>query len=186
MGEKSAQNIVEAVQKSTEVPFERVLFALGIRYVGETVAKKLAAAFGSMQALSVAKREELIAVDEIGERIADSLIEYFDDMRNMQLIERLQNFGVKMEGRVARAELSNRLEGLTIVISGTFTQHSRDELKALIELHGGKNTGSISKNTSFILAGENMGPAKAEKAAQLGVPMLSEQEFLSLIEQNNV
>ena len=181
LGEKSAQNIVEAVQKSTEVPFERVLFALGIRYVGETVAKKLAAAFGSMQALSVAKREELIAVDEIGERIADSLIEYFDDMRNMQLIERLQNFGVKMEGRVARAELSNRLEGLTIVISGTFEHHSRDEYKAMIEAHGGKNGSGVTSKTSLLLAGANMGPAKLEKAEKLGVKIVSEAEFLNII-----
>ena len=181
LGEKSAQNIVEAVQKSTEVPFERVLFALGIRYVGETVAKKLATAFGSMQALSVAKREELIAVDEIGERIADSLIEYFDDMRNMQLIERLQNFGVKMEGRVARAELSNKLEGLTIVISGTFEQHSRDEYKAMIEAHGGKNGSGVTSKTSLLLAGANMGPAKLEKAEKLGVKIVSEAEFLNII-----
>ena len=181
LGEKSAQNIVEAVQKSTEVPFERVLFALGIRYVGETVAKKLATAFGSMQALSVAKREELIAVDEIGERIADSLIEYFDDMRNMQLIERLQNFGVKMEGRVARAELSNKLEGLTIVISGMFEQHSRDEYKAMIEAHGGKNGSGVTSKTSLLLAGANMGPAKLEKAEKLGVKIVSEAEFLNII-----
>ena len=181
LGEKSAQNIVEAVQKSTEVPFERVLFALGIRYVGETVAKKLAAAFGSMQALSVAKREELIAVDEIGERIADSLIEYFDDMRNMQLVERLQNFGVKMEGRVARAELSNKLEGLTIVISGMFEQHSRDEYKAMIEAHGGKNGSGVTSKTSLLLAGANMGPAKLEKAEKLGVKIVSEAEFLNII-----
>lgn len=181
LGEKSAQNIVDAVKKSTEVPFERVLFALGIRYVGETVAKKLAAAFGSIQALSVAKREELIAVDEIGERIADSLIEYFDDMRNMQLIERLTSFGVKMEGKVARAELSNKLEGLTIVISGTFEHHSRDEYKAMIEAHGGKNGSGVTSKTSFLLAGANMGPAKLEKAEKLGVKIISETEFLEIV-----
>ena len=181
LGEKSAQNILEAVHKSTEVPFERVLFALGIRYVGETVAKKLAAAFGSMQALSIAKREELMAIDEIGERIADSLIEYFDDMRNMQLIERLQNFGVKMEGRVTRAELSNKLEGLTIVISGTFEHHSRDEYKAMIEAHGGKNGSGVTSKTSLLLAGANMGPAKLEKAEKLGVKIVSEAEFLEMV-----
>ncbi|MBO5085682.1 MAG: NAD-dependent DNA ligase LigA [Paludibacteraceae bacterium] len=181
LGEKSAQNIVDAVKKSTEVPFERVLFALGIRYVGETVAKKLAAAFGSIQALSVAKREELIAVDEIGERIADSLIEYFDDMRNMQLIERLTSFGVKMEGKVARAELSNKLEGLTIVISGTFEHHSRDEYKAIIEAHGGKNGSGVTSKTSLLLAGANMGPAKLEKAEKLGVKIISETEFLEIV-----
>ena len=181
LGEKSAQNILEAVHKSTEVPFERVLFALGIRYVGETVAKKLAAAFGSMQALSIAKREELMAIDEIGERIADSLIEYFDDMRNMQLIERLQNFGVKMEGRVTRAELSNKLEGLTIVISGTFEHYSRDEYKAMIEAHGGKNGSGVTSKTSLLLAGANMGPAKLEKAEKLGVKIVSEAEFLEMV-----
>ncbi len=181
LGEKSAQNIVDAVKKSTEVPFECVLFALGIRYVGETVAKKLAAAFGSMQALSVAKREELTAVDEIGERIADSLIEYFDDMRNMQLIERLTSFGVKMEGKVARAELSNKLEGLTIVISGTFEHHSRDEYKAMIEAHGGKNGSGVTSKTSLLLVGANMGPAKLEKAEKLGVKIISEAEFLEMV-----
>ena len=181
LGEKSAQNIVDAVEKSKEIPFERVLFALGIRYVGETVAKKLAAAFGSMQALSVAKREELMAVDEIGERIADSIISYFDDMRNMQLVERLASFGVKMEGKVARAELSNKLEGQTVVISGTFEHHSRDEYKAMIEAHGGKNGSGVTSKTSLLLAGANMGPAKLEKAEKLGVKIVSETEFLQLI-----
>ncbi len=183
LGEKSAQNIVDAIRKSTEVPFERVLFALGIRYVGETVAKKLAAAFGSMQALSVAKREELMAVDEIGERIADSIINYFDDMRNMQLVERLAFFGVKMEGRVARAELSNKLEGLTIVISGTFEHHSRDEYKVMIEAHGGKNSSGVTSKTSLLLAGANMGPAKLEKAEKLGVKIVSEAEFLEMVKE---
>ena len=181
LGEKSAQNIVDAVEKSKEVPFERVLFALGIRYVGETVAKKLAAAFGSMQALSIAKREELMAVDEIGERIADSIISYFDDMRNMQLVERLASFGVKMEGKVARAELSNKLEGLTVVISGTFEHHSRDEYKAMIEAHGGKNGSGVTSKTSLLLAGANMGPAKLEKAEKLGVKIISETEFLEMV-----
>ncbi len=181
LGEKSAQNIVDAVEKSKEVPFERVLFALGIRYVGETVAKKLATAFGSMQALSIAKREELMAVDEIGERIADSIISYFDDMRNIQLVERLASFGVKMEGKVARAELSNKLEGLTVVISGTFEHHSRDEYKAMIEAHGGKNGSGVTSKTSLLLAGANMGPAKLEKAEKLGVKIISETEFLQLI-----
>ena len=181
LGEKSAQNIVDAVEKSKEVPFERVLFALGIRYVGETVAKKLASAFGSMQALSVAKREELMAVDEIGERIADSIINYFDDMRNMQLVERLASFGVKMEGRVARAELSNKLDGLIVVISGTFEHHSRDEYKAMIEAHGGKNGSGVTSKTSLLLAGANMGPAKLEKAEKLGVKIISEDEFLEMV-----
>ena len=181
LGEKSAQNIVDAVEKSKEVPFERVLFALGIRYVGETVAKKLVAAFGSMQALSVARREELMAVDEIGERIADSLIDYFDNMQNMQLIERLAAFGVKMEGTTQRVLLSSKLEGLTVVISGTFEQHSRDEYKAMIEAHGGKNGSGVTSKTSLLLAGANMGPAKLEKAEKLGVKIISETDFLNMI-----
>ena len=181
LGERSAQNIVEAIKKSTEVAFERVLFALGIRYVGETVAKKLSAAFGSMQALSVARREELMAVDEIGERIADSLIDYFDNMQNMQLIERLAAFGVKMEGTTQRVVLSSKLEGLTVVISGTFEQHSRDEYKAMIEAHGGKNGSGVTSKTSLLLAGANMGPAKLEKAEKLGVKIISEIDFLNMI-----
>ena len=180
-GEKSAQNIVDAVSKSTEVPFERVLFALGIRYVGETVAKKLASAFGSIQALSTANIEQLTAVDEIGERIAESVIRYFSNIQNLQLIERLQGFGVKMEGRIAHAELSNKLNGLTIVISGTFEHHSRDEYKAMIEAHGGKNGSSVTSKTSILLAGANMGPAKLEKAEKLGVKIISEAEFLEMV-----
>ena len=181
LGEKSAQNIVEAVKKSTEVPFERVLFALGIRYVGETVAKKLAAAFGSMSALAEARLEQLLAVDEIGERIAESVIRYFDDMNNMQLIERLSNFGVKMVGEAKAEQLSNCLEGMTVVISGTFEMHSRDEYKAMIEAHGGKNGSGVTSKTSLLLAGANMGPAKLEKAEKLGVKIISEEEFLEII-----
>jgi DNA ligase (NAD+) len=187
MGEKSGRRILKSLENSKQVPFARVLFALGIRYVGETVAKRLSAKLKSMEALMQASVEELMSIDEIGESIAQSLVAYFAQEENKKLIADLQEIGLQMavdeQMQVAGSEA---LKGKTIVISGTFTQHSRDELKALIELHGGKNTGSISKNTSFILAGENMGPAKAEKAAQLGVPMLSEQEFLSLIEQNNV
>ncbi len=181
LGEKSAHNIVDAVKKSTEVPFERVLFALGIRYVGETVAKKLVAAFGTMQVLSTTTREELMLVDEIGERIADSLIEYFDDIYNMQLIERLKNYGVKMEGEVAKGKLSSKLEGLTIVISGTFELHSRDEYKVMIEAHGGKNGSGVTSKTSLLLAGANMGPSKLEKAEKLGVKIISETEFIEMI-----
>ena len=181
LGEKSAQNIVEAVRKSCEVPFERVLFALGIRYVGETVAKKLAAAFGSMTALAEARLEQLLAVDEIGERIAESVIRYFDDMNNMQLIERLAVSGVKMVGEAKAELLSNSLEGLTVVISGTFELHSRDEYKAMIEAHGGKNGSGVTSKTSLLLAGANMGPAKLEKAEKLGVKIISEKEFLEMI-----
>lgn len=181
LGEKSAQNIVEAVKKSTEVPFERVLFALGIRYVGETVAKKLAAAFGSMSALAEARLEQLLAVDEIGERIAESVIRYFDDMNNLQLIERLRQSGVKMEGGAKAEQVSNRLDGMTVVISGTFEMHSRDEYKTMIEAHGGKNGSGVTSKTSLLLAGANMGPAKLEKAEKLGVKIVSEAEFLEMV-----
>ena len=187
MGEKSGRRILKSLEASKQVPFARVLFALGIRYVGETVAKSLSSKLKSMQALMSASVEELMSIDEIGESIAQSLVAYFAQDENKQLIADLQEIGLQMAvDEQTQQAGSEALIGKTIVISGTFVQHSRDELKALIELHGGKNTGSISKNTSFILAGDNMGPAKADKAAQLGVPMLSEQEFLSLIEQNNV
>ena len=187
MGEKSGRRILKSLEASKQVPFTRVLFALGIRYVGETVAKRLSAKLKSMDALMGASLEELMSIDEIGESIAQSLVAYFAQDENKQLIADLQDIGLQMAvDEQTQPVGSEALKGKTIVISGTFIQHSRDELKALIELHGGKNTGSISKNTSFILAGDNMGPAKADKAAQLGVPMLSEQEFLSLIEQNNV
>lgn len=187
MGEKSGRRILKSLEASKQVPFARVLFALGIRYVGETVAKRLSAKLKSMDALMQASLEELMSIDEIGESIAQSLVAYFAQDENKQLIADLQEIGLQMAvDEQTQQAGSEALKGKTIVISGTFVQHSRDELKALIELHGGKNTGSISKNTSFILAGDNMGPSKAEKAAQLGVPMLSEQDFLSLIEQNNV
>ena len=185
MGEKSGRRILKSLETSKQVPFARVLFALGIRYVGETVAKRLSSKLKSMQALMTASVEELMSIDEIGESIAQSLVAYFAQDENKQLIADLQEIGLQMEVDTTTQQVgSNALQGKTIVISGTFEQHSRDELKALIELHGGKNTGSISKNTSFILAGENMGPAKKEKADALGVPMLSEQEFIELIKQH--
>ena len=186
MGEKSGRRILKSLEASKQVPFARVLFALGIRYVGETVAKRLSSKLKSMQALMRASVEELISIDEIGESIAQSLVAYFAQNENKQLIADLQDIGLQMAiDEQTQPVGSDVLKGKTIVISGTFVQHSRDELKNLIEQHGGKNTGSISKNTSFILAGDNMGPAKLEKATQLGVPLLSEQEFLALIEQNH-
>ena len=186
MGEKSGRRILKSLEASKQVPFARVLFALGIRYVGETVAKRLSSKLKSMQALMSASVEELMSIDEIGESIAQSLVAYFAQDENKQLIADLQDIGLQMAvDEQTQQAGSEALKGKTIVISGTFVQHSRDELKALIELHGGKNTGSISKNTSFILAGDNMGPAKLEKATQLGVPLLSEQDFLALIEQNH-
>lgn len=183
MGERSANNIVEGIRQSLNVPYPRVLFALGIRYVGETVAKKLANAFPTIEQLQTATLDDLIHVDEIGERIAQSVIQWFADEDNRQLIERLKAAGLQFQ--LSEEVLSNRtdrLAGKSIVISGVFTHHSRDEYKALIEQHGGKNVGSISGKTSFILAGENMGPSKLEKATKLGVAIINEEEFLRMIE----
>ena len=180
--EKSAQNLISSIEASKQVPFERLLYGLGIRYVGETVAKRLASAFHSMEQLAQASFEELIATDEIGERIAQSVINYFANEENRQLVARLQAEGLQMA--VAEEKLANRsekLSGLSIVISGTFAHHSRDEYKALIEQHGGKNSGSVSGKTDYILAGENMGPAKLEKANKLGVKIIHEEEFLKMI-----
>ena len=186
MGERSANNIIEGIRKSTEVPYPRVLFALGIRYVGETVAKKLANAFPTIDKLKEATLDDLIHVDEIGERIAQSVIRWFADEDNLQLIERLKAAGLQFElSEEVLSERTDRLAGKSIVISGVFTHHSRDEYKALIEKHGGKNVGSISGKTSFILAGENMGPSKLEKATKLGVAIVNEEEFLGMIEGEN-
>lgn len=178
---KSAGNLVESIEASRQVPFERVLYALGIRYVGETVAKKLAGSFRSMEALMEADQEALEQVDEIGERIAGSLNSYFDDPENRTLISRLTAYGLQFSmGETSEPE-SRVLQGRTFVISGVFENHSRDELKQLIEQHGGKHTGSISSKTDFILAGENMGPSKYEKARKLGVPIIGEKDFLSML-----
>lgn len=182
MGERSATNLIESIRRSLEVPYERVLYALGIRFVGETVAKKLAKAFGDIDALMQAPLEALVEVDEIGEKIAGSVRAYFANPDNQQLIERLRQAGLQFSASVQQAGTeSDKLAGKTIVISGVFQHHSRDEYKALIEQHGGKNTGSISAKTSFILAGDNMGPAKLEKAQKLGIPIVHEEEFLELI-----
>lgn len=180
--DKSARNLLASLEESKQVPFERVLFALGIRFVGETVAKRLASAFHTMEQLEEASLETLTEVDEIGGRIAQSVIDYFADERNRTLVNRLKEYGLQMS--VAEDQLVNRsekLKGLTIVISGTFSKHSRDEYKAMIEQHGGKNSGSVSGKTDYILAGENMGPAKLEKAAKLGVKIMNEDEFLNMI-----
>ena len=182
LGDKSAENMLAGIEASKQVPWSRVLFALGIRMVGETTAKKIAKRFSSLEALQAATKEELMAVDDVGEQIADNIIAYLNDERNIVIINRLREAGLQMasESGEWKAE-SDKLAGKTIVISGTFSQHSRDEYKDLIEAHGGKNSGSVSKKTSFILAGENMGPEKRKKAEELGVPMLSEAEFLDLI-----
>lgn len=182
MGAKSAENIVASIRRSLEVPFERVLFALGIRYVGATVAKRLARAFVTIERLMEAGVDELVAVDEIGERIAGSVVEFFARESNRELVLRLQSAGVRMAlDEQAVAEKSDTLKGVSIVISGVFEKHSRDEYKEIIERNGGKNVGSVSKSTSFILAGANMGPAKLEKAEKLGVRIVAEDEFLTMI-----
>ena len=180
--DKSARNLMASLEESKQVPFERVLYGLGIRFVGETVAKRLVSAFHSMEQLEQASFEDLTAVDESGERIARSIIAYFADERNRTLVNRLMEYGLQMS--VPEEKLANRsekLKGLSIVISGTFAKHSRDEYKAMIEQHGGKNSGSVSGKTDYILAGDNMGPAKLEKAAKLGVKIINEDEFLNMI-----
>ncbi len=182
-GRKWAQNIINSIARSCDVPYHRVLFALGIRFVGETVAKRLASAFPSMEQLRDATIEQLTAVPEIGERIAQSVVEYMNDLDNLLLIERLAQYGVQMKAvDTPETQLrSNVLDGAAVVISGTFEHHSRDEYKALIEQHGGRNVSSVSSATQYLLAGANMGPAKLEKATRLGIKIISETEFLQMI-----
>lgn len=182
MGEKSADNIIKGIASSKDVPFERVLFALGIRFVGETVAKKIAKSFANIEELEQADMASLTNIDEIGEKIAQSIVSYFANASNRQLVERLKEAGLQFSR--SEEDLSgytDKLSGQSIVISGVFQHHSRDEYKALIEKNGGKNSGSISSKTSFILAGDNMGPAKLEKAQKLGIKIMNEDEFLELI-----
>ena len=186
LGEKSAENIIRSITASKEVPFARVLFGLGIRFVGETTAKHLAQHFKNIDAVISASKEQLLEAEEVGDKIADAIMEYFADEKNIAIIERLRSAGVQFE-QEAKVLHSNSLEGKNIVISGKFINHTRDGLKELIELHGGKNQSGVSANTDFIVAGENMGPAKLQKAAKLGVKILSEEEFIALIggdEQN--
>lgn len=180
MAEKSANNLLLGLKASREVPFERVLFALGIRYVGETVAKKLAKYFKSLENIRTATELELTLVDEIGERIAQSVRTYFEKPEHMELVSRLQLAGLQFEAETKEAA-SNKLEGKSFVVSGVFTSFSRDELKVLIEDNGGKNVSSISKKTDFVLAGENMGPSKLQKATELNIPILSEDDFVKLL-----
>lgn len=183
MGKKSAENIIRSIEQSKSVPYERVLFALGIRFVGETVAKRLSRFAADIVELSQASVETLTEVDDIGEKIARSIVSYFQNPHNKALVERLQVAGLQMRQSAEKlAEMTDKLAGQNVVISGVFTHHSRDEYKALIEKHGGKNTGSISGKTSFILAGESMGPAKLEKARKLGIRIVNEDEFLRMIE----
>lgn len=182
LGDKSAENILAGIEASKQVPWSRVLFALGIRMVGETTAKKIAKRFTSIEALKAASKEELMGIDDVGEQIAENIVAYLQDERNLEIIKRLGEAGVQLKGENGAWKVeSDKLAGKTIVISGTFAQHSRDEYKDMIEVHGGKNSGSVSKKTSFILAGENMGPEKRKKAEELGVPLMSEEEFLDLL-----
>lgn len=180
-GEKSAKNLVKSIEASKKTPFEKVLFALGIRYVGETVAKKLARKFKSIDALRKATFDELTGTDEIGEVIAQSVIDYFSKQKNVDLIERLEAYGLQMCEKEEQQPGSDLLSGKTIVISGTFDYYSREELKEMIERNGGKNGSSVSSRTDFLLAGKNIGPSKLEKAKSLGIKFLNETEFLEMI-----
>lgn len=182
MAERSAENLVQGVAESVKIPFERVLFALGIRYVGETVAKKLAKAYKSIDALMQASQEDLMAVDEIGDRIAESVVEFFQNPKNVDTINRLREKGVQL--KLSAEKLENQtelLKGITFVVSGVFETVSRDELKKLIEDNGGKVGSSISSKTGYLVAGDKMGPSKRTKAEKLGIPIITEQEFIAMI-----
>ncbi|MBO4485673.1 MAG: NAD-dependent DNA ligase LigA [Prevotella sp.] len=180
----SAENVVKGIDASRQVPFERVVFALGIRFVGETSGKLLARHFKNIDALKKASLEDLMEVEGIGEVMAKSIISYFHNAENMNIVERLRSYGLQMSLSEEQMQgTSDKLAGKSIVISGVFEHHSRDEYKALIEQHGGKNVGSISGKTSFILAGENMGPSKLQKAEKLGIPIVNEEEFLRMISE---
>lgn len=184
VADKGARRIIKGIEDSRKVPFERVVYALSIPYVGETGSKKLARALGNIDAIADAPYDDLIQIEDIGPRIAESIISYFESPQNRAIIDRLRRAGVSMsmpEGH--DTALSDTFAGKTIVISGTFTHHSRDEYKAIIEAHGGKNGSSVSKNTDFILAGDNMGPAKLQKADKLGIPVIDEDAFLAMLPQ---
>lgn len=181
LGEKSAQNMLAGIEASKQVPWARVLFALGIRMVGETTAKKIARVYNNIDTLQWATVEQLCAIEDVGPQIAENIVAYFNDMRNLEILERLRQAGLQFEGEAAEGPQSDKLAGMSIVISGTFAHHSRDEYKAMIEANGGKNVGSVSKKTSFILAGENMGPEKRKKAEALGIKLLTEDEFLKML-----
>lgn len=183
LGKKSAENILLSVEKTKNTAFAKVLFALGIRYVGETVAKKLAKSFHNIDALMQASFDSLIAIDEIGERIAQSVMEYFADDKHKMIVQSLRDAGVNMQQENAKSDnVGSALDGMSILISGIFSKHSRDEYRSMIEANGGKNVGSVSAKTSFILAGENMGPEKLKKAESLNVKLLNEEQFLSLLQ----
>jgi DNA ligase (NAD+) len=179
--EKSVSKILDGIQASLQVPFERVLYAIGIRYVGETVAKKLARHFGTMERLMHAGKEELMEAEEIGEKIADSILEYFKDPGNRRFVKELEAAGLQFRSKADEEKVSDRLAGKTVVVSGVFVHYGRDEIKKVIESHGGKASGSVSSKTSFLLAGDEAGPSKLEKATQLKIPVVSEEEFRQMI-----
>jgi len=181
LGEKSAENIVRSIERSKQVPFHRVLFGLGIRFVGETTAKYLAEHFRTLDAVMHASREELVEADEVGGKIADAVLDYFADEENLRIIGRLRDAGLRFEAE-ARERFSETLAGKSFVISGKFRDHTRDELKALIEGHGGRNLAAVSGNADYLVAGENMGPAKLRKAEKLGIRIISEAEFAALLD----
>ena len=175
--------IINGIEASKQVPFERVVFALGIRFVGETSGKLIARHFKNIDALKDATLEQLLEIDGIGEVMAKSIMTYFHNEQNIEIVERLRSYGLQMAlSEEQTVQASDRLKGKSIVISGVFQHHSRDEYKLLIEQHGGKNVGSISGKTSFILAGDNMGPSKLQKAEKLGIQIVSEDDFLNMIE----
>ena len=183
MADKSAENIIKGIESSKQVPFERVVYALGIRHVGETMAKKLAFALKDIETLSNATVEQLVAVGDIGEVIAQSIVDYFANVENLKIVARLIDAGLQFKVQ-EQEKLSSSLEGMSVIISGTFTHYSRDEIKKVIELHGGKNVSSISKNTDLFVTGENIGPAKLEKATKLNIRMADEDEFRRMIGEN--
>ena len=181
MAEKSADNLINSIELSKKIPFERLMFALGIRFVGETVAKKLANYYTTIDNLMSANFEDLVEVEEIGDKISESVVHYFSQEKNRVLIENLKNHNLCFVAKEKEKNLSTKLKGMAIVVSGVFSVYSRNELKKMIEKHGGKNVSSISKKTTFVLAGENMGPSKKEKAESFRVPLVSEEEFINKI-----
>jgi len=181
MADKSVKNLLQSLEDSKKIPFERVLFALGIRYVGETVAKKLARGMGSMDKIKSSSIEELTNVDEIGDKIAESLFSWLNEPVNLHIIERLKAAGLQMEADASSQPLSDKLKGMTIVVSGVFENFSRDGIKEAVEKNGGKASGSVSKKTNFLLAGAEVGPSKLDKAKELGVKIVNEDEFIQMI-----
>ena len=181
MAEKSVCNLLLAIDNSRKVPFERLLFALGIRYIGETVAKTLVKEFKDIETLRKADFETLIAVDDVGVKIAESLLDWFSKEENIRIIELLRSIGLIFLDNSNDSVVSKKLDGMKIVISGSFQKYSRKEFKKMIEDHSGKNVSSISKNTTFVLAGDNIGPSKFQKAKDLGIPLINEEEFLEKV-----